>query len=190
MHRRQREHDCACNLRVRLFRHLGKAQHIIHAKQHVIDPERADAVGAQPPHPEVHQRRWGDAESDVGIGTQARPQRSVGHRGDQQVEPFPVVLLAIAGQHVEHAAAGQVDGNEAGAVEDRRNRQGHASTHAQAPKALLPVAHRFVEKFNVCHWASLARRPRRIAQCLISFAECRKAPGRLRPVRLRPRRPA
>jgi hypothetical protein len=59
---------------------------------------------------------------------------------------FPRILPQIAHADIEHGAADEIDGFEAGAIEPRRNISHHRSRHARRPQALVRVAQRNVDE--------------------------------------------
>ena len=151
VHRAQREHDGARHLRAELLGHFGETVSLVDVEEHVVDPEAAAAVHAKLPHPHVHQCVGRDAEGDARIAAHAAADRAVGHGIDQEIEPLPRVLAAMADQHLEEARSGEVHHAVACPVDHRRDGERHAGLHAHAPQALLPVPHGFVEKFDVRH---------------------------------------
>ncbi len=149
--RRQREHDRARDLGAELLRDLREPVHLVDVEQHVVDPEAAAAVHVEPAHPRVHQGVRRDAEGHRGVRAHTGADLRARHRLHQQIEACPRVLAAVLDETLEHRRAGEIDHAVAGAIDDRGDRQCMAGLHAHAPQALLPVAHRLVEEFDMCH---------------------------------------
>ena len=104
-----------------------------HVVRKVLEREQARSA-----HPDVDRRA-------------AQPPRGHSHAR-------PRVLLQVAHAHVEHGAADEVDGVEAGIVGKIEHRRDHGVRHPRRPKALVPVAHRDIDQVDLGHGLRSDRR--------------------------------
>ena len=146
VHGAERVDHAAGNVEPGPLRRAHRHLHIAHVVERVVGRVVADAVGENP-----LRRQLDDIVGEKLEGEQALPARH--HDERRMLDPaaddahaLPRVLAQIAHADVEHGAADQIDGFEAGAIEPRRDVGHHRGRHAGGPQALVRVAQRHVDE--------------------------------------------
>src|SRR3984957_13729238 len=148
---REREHDRPRDFGTELFGDFGEPVHLVDVEEDVIDPDAAAAVAAELPHPRIHQRIRRYAEGDGSVRPHAAANSRARHSGNEKVKALPRILAAGADHHFKKRGPCQIDDSKTATIDEWRDWQRHAGLHAHAPEALLAVAHRLVEEFDMGH---------------------------------------
>jgi hypothetical protein len=142
----ERVDDAAGGIKPGPFRRAHRHLHIAHVVERVIGRVIADAVGENPLRRQLDDVVGKEFEREQALPARHHDERRVLDPAADDAHALPRILAQIADADVEHGAADEIDGFEAGTVQPRRDVGHHRRGHARRPQALMRIAQRHVDK--------------------------------------------
>src|SRR5581483_10371810 len=141
-------------------RRLDRHPHIARVVERVIRRVIADAIGEDALGRKPDHIVREELEGEQALAARHHDERRLPDPAAENAHALPRVLAQVTHAHVEHRAADEIDGLEAGAIEARCDIGHHRRRHARRPQALMRVAQRDIDELDralAAHqWASRA----------------------------------